>query len=211
MNLETEVQRVKTRCPLWAARFLLIKIERLRHFLAAGAFSLERKMLQMLICGMLMLVAMAQVKAEEQRAVRSFELTINGPVDKVFPLFTPQGENLWIPTWKFTPIYPASGDTVRDMVFRTDEDTLWTLAVYEPPRRSVYVHTTNDLLARIEVVCEPLDANHTRMKITWVFTAITEQGQVAVEHHNSEADLPKKQANWKKWLDEYAVKAGWTK
>jgi len=159
-----------------------------------------------------MMCAMAQIQADDQvRATRSFELTINGPIDKVFQLFTPEGENLWIPYWKYTPIYPASGDTVRDMVFRTDEKTLWTLAVYDPPRHSVYVHTSPDSLARIEVECSAVDANHTRMKITWVLTAITDQGKLEIEHHHSEADVPKKMANWKKWLDEYAVKSGWTK
>jgi hypothetical protein len=168
-------------------------------------------MLQMLAMGMFMLVAMTQIQAQDERAVRSFELTINGPVEKVFSLFTPEGENLWIPYWKYTPIYPVNGETVRDMVFRTDDKTLWTLAVYEPPRRSVYVHTSPDELARIEVECNPIDANHTSMRITWVLTAITEQGMKEIEHHHAEADLPKKKENWKKWLDEYAVKARWSK
>ena len=169
-------------------------------------------MWRMLIAGLFMMSAMATAQqAEQARAVRSFELTINGPVEKVFALFTPEGETHWIPTWKFTPIYPASGETVRDMVFRTDEETLWTLAVYEPPRRSVYVHTSADLLARIEVECKPIDANHTNMKITWVMTAITPHGQMVIEHHQNEAEYAKRMESWKQWLDEYAVKAGWRK
>jgi hypothetical protein len=176
-----------------------------------GAFSLETKMLQMLALSMFMLFAMTQLQGQQQRAVESFELTLKGPVEEVFQLFTPEGENLWIPSWKFTPIYPPDGKTVRDMVFRTDEQTVWTLAVYEPPRRSVYVHTSPDRLARIEVECRSLDANHTAMKITWVFTAITEKGRELIAHHNNETELQNKKQNWKTWLDEYAVKAGWSK
>lgn len=167
-------------------------------------------MWQMLLIGLFMMCAMATAQNTDQaRAVRSFELTINGPVDKVFALFTPDGETKWIPYWKWTPIYPASNETVRDMVFRTDEDTLWTLAVYEPPRRSVYVHTSPDVMARIEVECSPVDASHTKMKITWVLTAITPHGQTVIDHHETEAENVKKQERWKKWLDEYAVKSGW--
>ena len=171
-------------------------------------------MIQVLMVSMLLFCAMAQAQNNDNdkvRAERSIELTINGPVEKVFPLFTPEGETKWIPTWKFTPVYPASGETVRDMVFRTSEDTLWTLAVYEPPRRSVYVHSSPDMLARIEVECRAIDADHTSMKITWVMTAITEHGQMVLEHHQSEEEYAKKAKDWKQWLDEYAVKAGWRK
>jgi len=169
-------------------------------------------MLQLVFVGLFLLCAMTTMKAEDQaRAVRSLELTINGPVEKVFPLFTPEGETNWIPTWKWTPVYPAGKETVRDMVFRTEADTLWTLAVYEPPRRSVYVHTSPDVLARIEVVCTPIDANHTNMKITWVLTAVSEHGQMVIEHHETEEHFAERKINWKKWLDEYAVKAGWSK
>ena len=171
-------------------------------------------MWQMLIAAMWMCMMCGMVlaqTADQTRAVRSLELTISGPLDKVFLLFTPDGETKWIPYWKWTPIYPAGNETVRDMVFRTDDDTLWTLAVYEPPRRSVYVHTSPDLLARIEVECDSIDAAHTSMKITWVLTALTPHGQVAIDHHQSEAEILKRKDLWKKWLDEYAVKQGWAK
>ena len=169
-------------------------------------------MLQILVMGVFMMCAMATAEADDNvRAMRSGELTINGPVEKVFQLFTPEGETHWIPTWKYTPIYPASGETVRDMVFRTDEKTLWTLAVYEPPRRSVYVHTSPDELARIEVECRAVDANHTAMKITYVITAISMEAQQHLRVHQSEAEFRKKIDKWKQWLDEYAVKEGWAK
>lgn len=166
-------------------------------------------MWQTMFLTLFMMCAMTTLKAQNQRAVRSFELTIYGPVEKVFPLFTPDGETLWIPSWKWTPIYPAGKETVRDMVFKTEEDTLWTLAVYEPPRRSVYVHTSPDVLARIEVECSPIDAKHTKMKITWVLTGITERGRQIVEQHETEGHFAERKESWKKWLDEYAVKAGW--
>ena len=169
-------------------------------------------MWQMLMVALFMMCATVMAQTTDQtRAVRSLELTINGPVDKVFSLFTPEGETKWIPYWKWTPIYPGSQETVRDMVFRTDEDTLWTLAVYEPPHRSVYVHTSPDVLARIEVECKAVDADHTNMKITWVLTALSPHGEMVIEHHETEANNTKRKENWKKWLDEYAVKQGWAK
>jgi hypothetical protein len=176
----------------------------------------EKTLLQLLMPTLLLCCAMAQAHAQsehkpEMRVTRSADISVNGPIEKVFPLFTPEGETHWIPSWKYTPIFPASGSTERDMVFRTDEQTLWTLAIYEPPHRSVYVHASPEEIARIEVECSSADDAHTRVRITYVITAITEAAQHATAHHQSEAEFRKKMDGWKTWLDDYAVKEGWTK
>ena len=167
-------------------------------------------MLQLLVVSLLLFCAMAYDE-DRMRVTRSAEIIINGPIDKVFPLFTPAGEKLWIPSWHYVPIYPAGGETERDMVFRTDEHTLWTLALYDPPHRSIYVHTSPEELARIEVECSAIDANHTRMRITYVITAITEHAQQVAAERQSDAEFRKKMEQWKLWLDAYAVKVGWTR
>jgi hypothetical protein len=174
-------------------------------------------MLQLLAVSLLLFCAMALADDkpgrpdDKMRVTRSAEITVNGPIEKVFPLFTPEGETHWIPTWKYTPIFPANGATERDMVFRTDEQTLWTLAVYEPPRRAVYVHASPEEMARIEVECQSIDANHTSVRIAYVITALSEHAQQVTAHHQSEAEFRKKMDQWKVWLDEYAAKQGWTK
>ena len=137
------------------------------------------------------------------------ELQLHGPVEKVFSLFTPKGELLWIPTWKYTPLYPPSGETEQDMVFRTDDGaTTWTLAHYDPPRRSVYVLMNADVVGRIEVTCRGASPNETEMRITYTWTALTDKGAksfATAEHFQARMD------SWKKWLDECAAKQGWTK
>jgi len=172
-------------------------------------------MLILTLFSLLLVGAMVQAQNANEtgqvRVTRSVEVVVNGPVEKVFQLFTPEGETHWIPTWKYTPVYPASGETVRDMVFRTNEETLWTLAVYEPSQRSVYVHTSPDVLARIEVNCRAIDAHHTAAKVTWVFTALTDQGRAHIEHHDSEAEYVNRAKSWTEWLGAYATKAGWAK
>ena len=166
-------------------------------------------MLQLLLLTLVMFCAMAHAQEPQppMRHSQSGEIRIHGPIDKVFPLFTPKGELLWIPTWKYTPVYPVSGETERDMVFRTDEEsTTWTLARYEPPNTSVYVLMNPDLVARIEVNCRAESANETSMRITYTWTALTDRG-----HHHivSPQDFEAKMARWKTWLDDYAVKSGW--
>lgn len=140
---------------------------------------------------------------------RSVGVTVNGPLEKVFTLFTPEGETHWIPTWKYTPVYPRGEETVRDMVFQTDEQTLWTLAVYEPPRRSVYVHTSPDVLVRIEVACQAVSSRQTAVVVIWVLTSLTERGRTILERSHNEADYAKRAGDWKQWLNALAVKQGW--
>jgi hypothetical protein len=124
-------------------------------------------------------------------------------------LFTPKGELDWIPTWKYTAVYPASGETEQDMVFRTDDGaTTWTLAQYDPPNRSVYVLMNENLVARIEVNCRAESANETTMRISYTWTALTEKGR---QHFKSPEEFQARMDHWKGWLDEYAVKAGWSK
>jgi hypothetical protein len=150
----------------------------------------------------------AQMPTDTQRTSQTGELRIHGPVEKVFQLFTPKGELLWIPTWKYTPLYPASGETEQDMVFRTDDGaTTWTLAHYDPPNRSVYVLMNADLVARIQVDCKAASANETDMRISYTWTALTDKGR---EHFTSKEDFQAKMSRWKTWLDEYAKKAGWS-
>src|SRR3954466_15223818 len=102
--------------------------------MTVGAFSLEKIM--------------------TERISQSGELHLHGHIEKVFALFTPKGELLWIPTWKYAPLYPPSGETVQDTVFRTDAGAPTTpLAHNDPPTRSVYVFMNADAVARIEVTC----------------------------------------------------------
>lgn len=200
---------MEARCPQRVARFLLCKIQAPAVNTTVGAFSLEMTMLQLLLLSLLMFCAMAYAQELEtpMRASQSGEIRIRGPVEKVFPLFTPKGELLWIPSWKYTPVYPASGETERDMVFRTDDgSTTWTLARYEPPNTSVYVLMNDDLVARIEVNCRTESASETTMRITYTWTALTDKGR---HHLASPEEFQAKMARWKTWLDEYSVKQDW--
>jgi hypothetical protein len=170
-------------------------------------------LLQALLFSLLMFCAMAHAQQPDSstRASRSGELRIHGPADKVFSLFTPKGELLWIPTWKYTALYPPNGETEQDMVFRTDDGaTTWSLAHYDPPNRSVYVLMNADLVARIQVECRAESATETNMRIAYTWTALTDKGRSHIAHSTG-AEFQTKMENWKKWLDEYAAKAGSTK
>lgn len=68
------------------------------------------------------------------------KITIGWPAAQAVHLFTPRGEELWVDNWAPRYIFPATGETGRGMVFKTDhgsEETWWTCLDWEPDRGRV--------------------------------------------------------------------------
>ncbi|WP_214470513.1 hypothetical protein [Mesorhizobium sp. dw_380] len=42
---------------------------------------------------------------------RSHRVLLAGPIDRVFPLFTPIGETLWVEGWQSEFLHPKNGET----------------------------------------------------------------------------------------------------
>jgi hypothetical protein len=66
---------------------------------------------------------------------RRHSIVLAGPINRVFPLFTPVGETLWVDDWNPDFLHPVNGETCEGMVFRThhgDELTLWTCVDWSP-------------------------------------------------------------------------------
>ena len=45
------------------------------------------------------------------------DIVVDRPVEEAFPLFTPKGEEDWVPGWKPDYFAPESGETRKDMLF----------------------------------------------------------------------------------------------
>jgi len=110
----------------------------------------------------------------------TFELPL--PVERAFPLFTPEGEKRWIEEWDPTFLHPPSGHTEHGMVFTTDhggEATIWTCTAFEPAaHHACYVRVTpGSRLGFVDVRCEAVAADRTRVHVAYVYTALSERGQ----------------------------------
>ena len=86
-------------------------------------------------------------------------IVVDRPVGEAFPLFTPKGEEDWVPGWK-PDYFPADGDKTRkDLLFATgsgDERTWWTCLEWEPDRHHArYLRLTpGNRAAFVEVNCK---------------------------------------------------------
>ena len=113
---------------------------------------------------------------------RRHSIILAGPVDRVFPLFTPAGEKLWMAGWDPEFLHPASGETGDGMVFRTgegDETTLWACVDFEPTAYRVrYVRVTPaSRFGFVEVVCREMPNRCTKATVAYAFTALNQEGE----------------------------------
>ena len=101
----------------------------------------------------------------------AFELPIGR--DKVFPLFTPKGEEAWVPGWKPNFLQPKSGETGRGMVFTTIEASgataIWTCLDYIPLAGIArYFRVIADRRASIvEVTCTEVNSKRTIVRVSY--------------------------------------------
>lgn len=113
---------------------------------------------------------------------RSHSIVVSGPVDRVFPLFTPIGETLWVDDWNPEFLHPQNGETHLGMVFRTahgDETTLWACTDWDPVAHRIrYVRVTPDSrFGFVEVACRPAADGGTEVSIAYTFTALSTAGR----------------------------------
>jgi hypothetical protein len=127
------------------------------------------------------------------RVLRTASIRLNAPPERVFPLFTPEGERHWAEGWDPVYRYPASGVVEPHAVFVTrghgGRETIWTVLRYDPPAmRVAYDRVTPGLHAAIvEVACEPADRGGTLAHVTYTFTGLSDEGNAFVEQHTGQA------------------------
>lgn len=117
-------------------------------------------------------------------ATRSATIHLHAPPDRVFPLFTPEGERRWVPGWNPRYLWPSDGATQTGMTFLTEHEgreSTWMVADFDPPRRAVYTRVTAGLsVVRVEVRCEP-DGDGTAATIRYDYVGLAPAGNDSVE------------------------------
>lgn len=116
----------------------------------------------------------------------SHEISVTLPVDEAFPLFTPKGEERWVPGWRPNYVWPVSGETCKDMIFTTgsgDEATVWTCLTWAPERHRVrYLRTTpGSRVAFVEVNCRADGERTTRVTVSYRYVALSGSGTAFID------------------------------
>lgn len=108
---------------------------------------------------------------------------IQEPVNVLFPLFSAEGEKLWVPGWDYENIMGSTG-LHEDYVFVTKchdhaaSDAVWVVKRYEPEHYLVQLYKIEpeEKLGIIEVQCFELENSLTKVQVTYEYIGLSATG-----------------------------------
>jgi hypothetical protein len=122
----------------------------------------------------------------------SYEQTINADPSTVFDLLCPVKEAEWLDGWDYTLLHSESGLAEEGCVFLSrqegEKDTIWMITRRDVQNRAIeFVRATPESrIARLTIVVDEKAANASQVKITYVITALGEEGNKFLEAFTQE-------------------------
>ena len=119
---------------------------------------------------------------------------MDSPVAELFPLFSPEGETLWVPGWRYeSPM--ESTELCEDYVFLTkthdhaSAEAIWVVKRYDPAAYLVeyYKVEPNQKVGTIRVRCAPLGNARTSVEVTYKYTAFSADGKAFISEFSAAA------------------------
>lgn len=113
---------------------------------------------------------------------KSFEIA--APIGTLFPLFSPEGEKLWVPGWDYENILGTT-ELAEDYVFLTKKhdhgtkEAIWVVKNYSAESHFVqyYKIEPGDKFGVITVDCQELEENSTKVEVTYKYIALSQTGE----------------------------------
>jgi hypothetical protein len=108
-------------------------------------------------------------------------ITLRGPVDEVFQLFSPLGEKLWVPDWNPVLLHPSGLSWEEGLIFRTREemgDAIWVVTRLNRAAHEVEYFRIEPAryVARIAVRCASVADQVTEASTVYKFVGLSEAG-----------------------------------
>ncbi|MFC2133158.1 hypothetical protein ACFLTH_00955 [Bacteroidota bacterium] len=143
---------------------------------------------------------------------RKLDFTIDQPVDKVFPLQSPEGEKLWVPGWDYENLMGHT-NLHEDYIFTTQThdhaaaDALWIVKTFDPDNYHVqyYKIEPGEKIGIVTVHCETVNGDRTKVTITYKYLGLSEKGNEFIRNF-SEDEYELFILEWKRLLEEYFEK-----
>ena len=141
------------------------------------------------------------------RHSRSFE--IDRPIEMVFPMFTPEGEKLWVPGWDYENVM-ESNKLAEDYVFLTKshdharKDAIWIVKRYDPQLHIVqfYKVEPEEKIDIVTVKCTEAEPDRTRVTVIYKYMALSSTGERFVSEF-SESAYERYISEWHELLSGY--------
>lgn len=138
---------------------------------------------------------------------RTFSFTVNAPLREAAPLFGPEGERVWAgDDWNPRFLYPTPAQDIQGAVFTVqhgEHTAVWVNTIFDLERgRMQYVYVLADLLATtIDVHLHAVDAQHTKVDVTYTRTALRPEANdhvAAMSSHDA-----KQGPEWERSINTY--------
>lgn len=118
-----------------------------------------------------------------QRVRRTGHLVVDRPTGPALQLFTPEGERAWVDGWH--PVYAGVvDDTAPGTVFTTtvgDRTTTWIVVDRRTDGHRYARVTTGHTAGTVTVTGTAVDAERTRIDITYELSALSPEGAAALD------------------------------
>lgn len=127
---------------------------------------------------------MKEKKFIAERISKTADITINGSIEEVFPLFGVFDERKWAKGWDPQLVYPDKEIMEEGVIFTTrshnheEQEYQWIVSTFNPGLYNVqYLVSTPNRYWTITVQCRDLDKVQTVASITYSFTSLNEKGK----------------------------------
>ena len=136
----------------------------------------------------------------------SHEITVARSLSEALPLFTPRGEEEWVPGWKPEYIDPKSGDTQAEMLFVTshgNQRTFWTCLAWQPGDGHVrYLKITPDSqIGFVDVQCRSDGPDKTIVRVMYQLNGLSDSG-LAHLNEMTEASFAEMIDHWARLIEQ---------
>lgn len=125
------------------------------------------------------------------RVERTYIQKIEAAPAEVFPLLCPVRETEWVDGWEPLAVYSYSGVAEPDCIFVTGEgqpESYWVITERDPSTwltRMIKV-TPGMTVAKITIVLRQNEDGGTDARVTYLYTALTEEGEDFVRSYSEE-------------------------
>lgn len=139
----------------------------------------------------------------------SKKFKIEQPIKILFPLFSAEGEKLWVPGWDYTNVM-GSTDLHEDYIFLTRNhdhaatDAIWLVKRYDPKAHFVqfYKVEPEEKIGVITVQCTEAKESLTEVKVSYEYIALTDKGDEFISSFDS-AHYKEFISEWESLLNDY--------
>lgn len=143
------------------------------------------------------------------RVKHSADFQLDQPADILFPLFSAEGEKLWVPGWDYQNVMGAT-ELHEDYIFLTRDhdhaakDAIWLVKRYEPDNGLVafYKVEPEEKVGIITVTCTALSEAKTNVNVTYEYIALSQSGRDFVNSFSSQ-DYENFIGEWQQLLEAY--------